>query len=417
MNIDKSRFFVLLTTIAASTAACSSTGADDTAQNEGAATDGTECIADPRKGEPNVLKAPAWEEGYCFDLASWNQAPQREDRAADIRASFSEGAAMSFTEGVGAAFDDFVYEQCQMYRSIIRPAVAKDVKTCLDALVGTGARTKRVDVLELYKCGTKAFDVCQTEAAIDGRLGNRCKNIVTAINGAAKSTKIDVAGRDFDLTETSCNAVMSGLRPSGRAQLETCVRDQATRTANKIQPKDIFYSCYEGMQSDFSFDKGESPEKFCWNATESGFTIPSSQACDQIASQTKIGIGEFLKSKCEEYRTAFVPAAAEAAVQCLSKSTDVDRDSYKCGNEGLRTVCPDSSVDAPCTQWVAALTRIDPTANAGGRATRECRTLLPGLTTAHRAAVLACAPARAASFGKFTKGNARFALYSCIEGL
>src|SRR5262249_49497772 len=129
----------------------------------------------------------------------------------------------------------------------------------------------------------------------------------------------------------------------------------------------------------------------------------------------------FLQEKCTEYMMEYQPFAGFRAIQCLQASSDVDRDVYTCGAKGLKSMCAGGSnpmeaklIDSLCKEYVDTLTTIDPKANAGGRATRECRALLPGVGSDDRhAKMIECAKKRAQDFK--AQGASRFAFFSCIE--
>src|SRR5262245_55496338 len=127
MQIQRSSFLLLVGAIASTTVAApgSSSAGDEVdasdshietnpAEAPGAAVSGLggKCIDSPGAGEKS--RPANFEEGFCFDLAAFDHAPEREGSIAPS----SEGMGTSFNEGVGRTFDDFVFQRCNMYRSV-----------------------------------------------------------------------------------------------------------------------------------------------------------------------------------------------------------------------------------------------------------------------------------------------------------
>jgi hypothetical protein len=73
-------------------------------------------------------------------------------------------------------------------------------------------------------------------------------------------------------------------------------------------------------------------------------------------------------------------------------------------------MCKDTTQDDTCKGLVDTIKAASPDANKGGRLTRQCRSLLPGIKPAAVTKLKTCVQAEAASLGQFT-------LYSCIEGM
>jgi|GEM_PF-5219331 len=380
MNVNHSQFVKLTFAIAAATAACSATPAADDAAS-GSAVAGfepggkctTNSITDPGKGSGSAPQS-SFSEGYCFDLARWQGAPDEE--------------------GVTDRFDPFIHNQCFAWSTQLQPRIAAAAKVCLDDANQrrkrdvTGEATEPFDGLQMYACGINALaSIC--EDGIDGRVKSTCQEIVAAQNNKGNT-----------LTLNACMANLTGLRPTARPFVKACATDPE-------QPFELF-SCLESIRVESI--RGCLPGRL-------EPSRPEASECEKVttkATGTTEAFKRFIASQCESYRTKFAPIAASAALACLTNSKDIRRNVYECGRVGLNAVCLDSAVDARCNQIVGDITSVDPKANNGGRITRQCRSLLSGLEESARTEVSTCVPAKARLFGA---ESAKFALYSCIEGL
>ena len=407
MNVDRARFLKLAVAIAAATsttAACSAPGEQETADGAQANTQGLQCsITQPGRGS----MAPfAYAEGFCFDLAV-HEVDRSQLTPAD--------------EGVTTRFFDFVYDQCRMYSAMLQPEVAKSVHQCLtdaNALRPRNAdnvATEEFDAGTMYECGKKAlWGVCSS--GIDGRVNaqkdaaglGRCDRIAAKLKTPVQYRSASSATKEALVDE--CSRVLSGLKTPARVAVEACIQNDGWD----------LYTCVEGLSVDFTNQAAGEPapaeEEACLAPTQ--LRAPAASECEKVITKMQgedFMVEAFARSHCEMYRTKFSPSAAASAISCLLDPSKQAYDNiYTCGQLGLKRVCKDDAVNAKCGQIVSAITAIDPDANKGGRITRQCRALLPGLKSGAQNDVAACVPSLASSFGR---GMARFAFYSCVEGL
>ena len=111
----------------------------------------------------------------------------------------------------------------------------------------------------------------------------------------------------------------------------------------------------------------------------------------------------FPEQQCESYRKLLKPRVAQKAIDCLAKlsATQVCDacNAYRCGDLALKSACPDTSVDAQCTQITTKCAAVSMT---------ECRMYLAGLNAAGRAKMVSCL---------VTKSGCGFGIFSCAESL
>lgn len=338
----------------------------------------------------------AYEEGFCFDLATHVGAPDQE--------------------GVAIQWFDFIHDQCRAYSSQLQPAVAKKVYSCLKAVNDARPRetptdgdshtyaTVEFDAMKMYQCGHDAlWSICSQ--GVDGRVRDRAQRIANMLKSRGDTRVLSVI-----VDETA--AVLSGLKSAARADLETCVKAGASD----------LYSCIEGMTISFNTEGSEpapSASEACVPAGQGSRPTSCDTVLSKIASEE--GVSPYLafaKAQCETYLTKFQPGASKAAIDCLlNPNAQAYPNIYACGVTGLKKTCRTTEVDAVCKEIVDSITAVDRNANKNGRVTRQCRTLLPGLTAAARGEVKSCVPGLARAFSGSPYASAADALYSCIEGL
>lgn len=436
MRVDRSKFMSFALAISATTATvvgCASPAGDDDLgdQTADAVTGGTCTATSIRKPGEGSMKPYAYEEGFCFDLAVSTGAPD--------------------AEGITYKFFDFVHEHCRMYSAQLQPAVAKKTYECLakanDARprravgVEESAATTEFDAMAMYNCGKDALNsICND--GIDQRVKGRCDRVV----GNLEDGETPVAVRNK--LHNQCMRIMSGLKVSARDQMEKCTK----------QGFDLD-SCIEGLEEDFGRPanvqdlEGQASEPLPAPANEcvsqlygSPYTTAERNEklayCKEMSEREADGTGstnvayrKFLEAKCASYVTKFDRPAADLAIGCLQDASErpggTARVIYSCGTTALKHICRESSLDATCKGMVDEIATASKKANAGGRLTRQCRALLPGINDAGVAKVKTCVKEEIASLkanAANSAGNggdaqeykdafAPYAFYSCVEGL
>ncbi|MEZ4439125.1 MAG: hypothetical protein R3B72_08550 [Polyangiaceae bacterium] len=399
MKIDHARFAALAAAIATTTvvAGCP---APDTDQQVGEANEGV-CIANPGEGSQSA-ELYSFVEGTCFDLARFAPAPQVEGLPgiAGINPDY---------EGGSIDFDDYVYEHCRMYSSQLRPAIAKRVESCLLAADAERERNEVGDPIgrfsweAMYGCGADTLgSICTDEDTIDNRSDSRCDRVAGALESRGQG----------EGAFGYCQQVMTGLRGSARAQIEHCV----------IHERFDIYTCVEGLVDDAALAEDEEPRDECVVAYD--FDVPQASCAPVLERLTadEAWAQEFVAAKCQSYLTRFTGPAADVAIACLMDPERSVTDAiYACGARGLRAVCRNEEVHDACAEMVDTIDAAadaagkGETPNAGGRLTKQCRALLPGLGAEAQVAMKGCVAQQAPSFAEFEM--ATYTFYSCVEGL
>ena len=401
MIVDRSRFLKLALALAATTSvattACSATTAADDGESTGsgagaALSAGGSCTASSIKSPgAGSMSFYAFQEGFCFDLARHEAKPDEN--------------------GTTARWFDFIYSQCRAYSQQLQPAVAKKVQACLATADAArphdaqGNPTAEFDAGKMYDCGKEAlWSICSD--GIDGRVKARTQRV-------ANMLKANGDGRALATIQNEVGAVLSGLKSSSRAAIETCVQTEHFD----------LYTCIEGISIGYDVADGEPAA----NASEacvaaSAEAAPDATACDRVVSKVRAeaangmwGSEEFARSRCEVYRTTFTPSAAAEALKCLTSTSQPTYDNiYSCGTLALQKICAASNPatdKAFCKDIVASISVVDAKADAALAITRECTTFAPGLKDAARTQLKSCVATRAHEIGS------EYAFYSCVESL
>jgi hypothetical protein len=431
VRVDRSKFVSFALAISATTATvvgCASPdgGEDLGDQTADAVTGGTCTATSIRKPGEGSMKPFAYQEGFCFDLAVSTGAPD--------------------AEGVTYKFFDFVHEHCRMYSAQLQPAVAKKVQECLQKSDtrrrnADGEATEEFDAMAMYNCGKNALNsICND--GIDQRVKGRCDRVV----GNLEDGETPLAVRNK--LNNQCMRIMSGLKVSARDQMEKCTQ----------QGFDLD-SCIEGLEEDFGRAQnvadveGQAQEPLPAPANEcvsqlygSPYTTAERNEklayCKDMSERVAGGGGgtnaayrKFLEAKCSSYVTKFDRPAADLAIGCLQDASEqpggTGRVIYSCGTTALKHICRESALDATCKALVDEIGTASKKANAGGRLTRQCRALLPGINDAGVAKIKTCVKediaalktnaANSAGNGgnaqEYKDSFAPYAFYSCVEGL
>jgi hypothetical protein len=216
MNLDRTMFLALTTTIAAlSTAACTSdpgtaTIADDIIHDD------EEKAAKESMCLDNIEDAFPYEEGTCLDIAFRAQELQYEamlkpgpdgiTKAQEQACTpySPENPNPHFTPHCDMFMFDQTYERCRAYARHFKADSAKQALTCLDGI------TKAYATAEINDCGYEALEA----SCYFGHptVESTCDAIFTALE--ARGIEAD------EEEQEACLTLVSGLRDEPRAKLE-----------------------------------------------------------------------------------------------------------------------------------------------------------------------------------------------------
>lgn len=337
MKLDRSLFLAVATSLAA--VACGSSSAEtDTDEGAVQGAEGARCVDPGQDGA-----GPSSDLAFCTDLAT---------RAAAVGEHFQS-----------------VQNVCSGYLTNFKSEAAKRAKTCMTGLrTELAGRGPSFDWMGLYECGYSSLrGTCEANG-----ITSACRDLITEQTQMSTST----AMAEPAMVEAECVSFLSGLKRAGVEQVKGCV----------TQTKFPVYSCVEGIEP------STSAKNLCLDAkarTESGATrLQLAEGCKHLA------IDEDAKGVCYQFVKASRVAMAERLVTAIQQAT-VDRRApltaanvHNIGVSALREACrAPAEVDAICTQVAAKYTAAGKS-NAGGRITRECRAVFPGLLKAARDRIL-----------------------------
>ncbi len=341
MLVNRLAFLALATSM--STIACSSTtpAEDEEGSDEGAIVGGDRACSTPDKD----AEIPVGDLRICDTMAN-NALQYGEDYAS-------------------------IHGTCNGYLTNYKPFARAKVLACMKALKPVDiprddgpeafAGGRMFDWSGLYSCGFEAIrQTCASE-----EIASKCAELI-ARPGHAPWTS-DPAVKP----QQECQEFLSALTAAGKTQVIKCM------TESKFSAS----SCIEGLRADW-----QAP--VCWNPDERGGKrrADSASSCEAL--------GTTAKSVCLQFMNAMrAPMAAvysDSLVALAKASTETTANSvYVAAVRSLRGTCSNPAVvDPMCRTLVNKWQATQRDVNKGGRLTRECRALFPGLLQSARDRVM-----------------------------
>jgi hypothetical protein len=268
---------------------------------------------------------------------------------------------------------------CSAFLTNFKANAAAEAKKCLDGIrpVG-GGRDKMIDWEAVYSCG---FDILASSCP-SSDVNQDCEEILSQPKPSARVTHD--SKEDAASLRAECVGFMSGLKPAARKPVKTC----AMGGGDYAVP---LYACVEGLDPNdraVCIDgnaRPRTPEGAVLSRGENAYQcyfLPGPEAegiCIQFTEAARVGVGAEIAKRMQAVPKVTSPEP---------RSTEYLDRLYASGVATLRATCGSDSVNEPCKALVAKYTEAG-MSNAGGRLTRECRDLFPGLLKSARDHVLA----------------------------
>jgi hypothetical protein len=258
---------------------------------------------------------------------------------------------------------------CTGYLTNFKANAAEAARKCISKIKPEpGGRGMLLDWETLYGCGYESlFPSCNADGA-----AAECDALVAQMKDNQRYTHDNKT--DVESVKAECTGALSGLVPAARAKVKECI----TRQGFPV------YSCIEGIDP-------AANAKICVDPTsrpknEDGKVAVRADnrfQCFYLPGPTMEGMCVALIEAARIGPGAEIAKRMRAAGELSPNNEKSLQNVYNAGLSGLRATCPDDSVNAQCAELVKKYTAAGQS-NAGGRITRECRTLFPGLLKAAR---------------------------------
>lgn len=280
------------------------------------------------------------------------------------------GFCTDFATKAAAMGEDFrsIESVCRGYLMNFKSAAADRAQSCMSKLrkVDIEQMGPSFDWTGLYECGYLALTgTCELSDAAEV-----CQGAIT--DRHQQMTWTDMS--EPELVQEECRSFISGLKKSGAEQVITCV----------TREKFPVYSCVEGLEGDVTAKsvcvdtkrRGEETRLHIAERCTQSLDAAAQAVCLKFVKATRVAIAERFVTEVQQAGVD-QPAAPSASVV------------HNIGVRVLREGCRlPSEVDATCAEVVKKYTAAG-RSNEGGRITRECRAIFPGLLKSARDRVLA----------------------------